>query len=177
MNARFFAALAACGITACATNSGPVTSWGKEGVSMLDYRADGILCAGLTEDTAGGNRSNTAGGINGQNSGGAGLPGVDISKSPNAAVPVGGGGVYREGASTDFANRAAMQQQQAEMARLKARKEAMQACLVKRGYTEFRLTPEERAKLLTLPEGSDERRQFLYGLATNPDVLKHATTR
>jgi len=177
MNAKLFAALAACALAGCTTTKGPVTSWGKEGVSMLDYQADGILCAAVTEDTSGGNKSNTAGGINGQNSGGAGLPGVDISKSPNAAVPVGGGGVYREGASTDFANRAAMQQQQAEMARLKARQDAMHSCLVKRGYTEFRLTAEERAKLATLAEGSEERRKYLYSLATNPEILKNAKTR
>lgn len=176
MNAKLFAALAACGIAACTTTKGPVTSWGKEGVSMLDYQADGIFCAATTESSDGGNRSNTAGGINGQN-GGGGLPGVDVGKSANAAVPVGGGGVYREGASTDFANRAAMQQQQAEMARLKARQEAMRSCLVKRGYTEFRLTAEERAKLATLAEGSEERRKYLYNLGTNPDVLKNATTR
>jgi hypothetical protein len=70
-----------------------------------------------------------------------------------------------------------MQQQQAEMMRLKARQDAMHACLVKRGYKEFRLTAAERAKLAKLPAGSDERRKFLYDLATDPEVLKNATTR
>ena len=45
-------------------------------------------------------------------------------------------------------------------------------CLVERGYTEFTLTPEQKAKLATLPEGSTERREYLYRLGTDPAVLK-----
>jgi hypothetical protein len=176
MNTRLFAALAACGITACATTNGPATSWGKEGVSMLDYQADGIYCAASTEDSHGGNGANSAGGINGSNSSQPATPtvatGPGTGGASGAAVPIGGGGVYREGASNDFANRAAMQQRQAEMARLKARQEAMHSCLVKRGYTEFKLTDEQRQHLSSLPEGSPERRAYLYKLGTDPSVLK-----
>ncbi|HTU64508.1 MAG TPA: hypothetical protein VMF52_01045 [Steroidobacteraceae bacterium] len=178
---KLFAALAAGGIVACATSNGPMTSWGKENVSMLDYQTDGILCATLAQNADGGNGANSAGGINGRNAGsGTGLPTQSTTQSgtnSNAAVPVGGGGVYREGASADFANRAAQQQRQAEMQRLKARNDAIHSCLAGRGYTEFRLTADERAKLATLPEGSEERRKFLYALATNPEVLKNASTR
>lgn len=176
MNAKLLAALAACGITACATSTGPTTSWGKEGVSLIDYQADGILCASLTENADGGNGANTAGGINGKNSSGPGTPSVATGPgtggASGAAFPTGGGGAYREGASNDFVNRAAMQQRQAEMARLKARQEAMHSCLVKRGYTEFKLTEEQRQHLSTLPEGSAERREYLYKLGTDPAVLK-----
>jgi hypothetical protein len=177
MNAKLVAALAACGgLIACATSSGPATSWGKEGVSMLDYQADGILCATLTENTQGGNGQNSAGGMTGRNSSQPATPtvagGQGSGQPSGAATPIGGGGVYREGASNDFANRAALQQRQEEMARLKARKEAMNSCLVKRGYTEFKLTEEQRQHLATLPEGSAERRAYLYKLGTDPAVLK-----
>lgn len=175
MTGKLFAALAAAGLTACATTNGPTTSWGKEGVSMLDYQADGIYCAAATENSAGGNGANTAGGINGQNGGQPSTPNVATGQgtgaATGAATPIGGGGAYRESASNDFVNRAAMQQRQAEMARLKARQAAMHACLVKRGYTEFKLTEEQRQHLATLPEGSAERREYLYKLGTDPAVL------
>ena len=177
MNAKLVAALAACsGMIACATSSGPATSWGKEGVSMLEYQTDSILCATLSENTQGNNGANTAGGMTGKNSSQPSTPtvagGQGSGQASGAAVPVGGGGVYREGASSDFANRAAMQQRQEEMARLKARKEAMDSCLVKRGYTEFKLTEEQRQHLATLPEGSPERRAYLYKLGTDPNILR-----
>jgi hypothetical protein len=174
MTGKLFAALAAAGLTACATNTGPTTSWGKEGVSLLDYQADGIYCAAATENSAGGNGANTAGGINGQNGSQPSTPNVATGQgtgaATGAATPI-GGGAYRESASNDFVNRAAMQQRQAEMARLKARQDAMHACLVKRGYTEFKLTEEQRQHLATLPEGSTERREYLYKLGTDPAIL------
>jgi hypothetical protein len=182
MNTKLIATLGALGLlAACATSSGPTTSWGKENVSMLDYQTDGILCATLADNGQADNAANTAGGINGRNSGGPALPGVSGGPNSNtnngSAVPIGGGGVYRESASSDFVNRAAMQQRTQEMAKLKARNDALHSCLVKRGYTEFRLTAEERAKLAALPEGSEARRKFLYDLGTNPEVLKNASSR
>jgi hypothetical protein len=183
MKTNFFAAFVAISLAACATTSGPVSSWGKEGVSMLDYQTDGILCATLAENGQSDNAANSAGGIQGRNSGGTGLPNTpgggpsSTAPSAGAATPIGGGGVYRESASSDFVNRAAMQQRTQEMAKLKAKNEALHSCLVKRGYTEFRLTADERAKLASLPEGSEARRKFLYDLGTNPEVLKNASSR
>ena len=48
----------------------------------------------------------------------------------------------------------------------------VEQCLQDRGYVQFRLTDEQREMLSHLDRGSDERRQFLYGLASNPDVLE-----
>jgi len=182
MNAKLFGALAAFGLAACATTSGPTTSWGKQGVSMLDYQTDGILCATLAQKAESTNGANSAGGISGRNAGGTGLPTTSTSStgaapSGGGGLPTVGGGIYRESASGDFANRAAMQQRQVEMQRLKARTDALHSCLTDRGYTEFHLTSDERAALAKLPEGSEERRKFLYNLGTNPEVLKNASTR
>ena len=69
-------------------------------------------------------------------------------------------------------SRAATQQQAQEVAANKARAQRLKSCLVERGYTEFALTSEQRAHLATLPEGSDERREFLFKLGTDPAVLK-----
>jgi hypothetical protein len=47
-----------------------------------------------------------------------------------------------------------------------------QSCLVQRGYSKFVLTDDQRHVLKKLKAGSDERRAYLYSLATNPAVLQ-----
>lgn len=168
-------ALCVPALVACAA-SGPATSWGKERVSMEDYRFDGALCAA----TAAGkkvddNGANTAGGINGKNSSGNSLPqqaGGQNSAPAGGAFPTGGGGAYRESASADVVARAAQQHRNQEMALQRARSDALRSCLVNRGYVEFRLTPEQRKQLAALPEGSNERREYLHKLGSDPEVLK-----
>lgn len=181
MKAILFAVGAASMLCAC-TSSGPATAWGKEGVTMMDYRTDGGQCAvyaaTATPETI---ENNQAGGISGSNET-ARLPPPKVgpvdptSSQPTAptgdAFPTGGGGVYRDGNNADYASRAATQQQMREVAVAKARTQALKNCLVDRGYTEFNLTPEQKSKLATLPEGSTERREYLYKLGTDPSVLK-----
>ena len=167
-------AFAFTGLAACSVNSGHAsrpTSWGKEGVSMLDYQTDGILCATLSERAQADSGAKTAGGINGSNNSAAG------GTASGSAGSQGGGtfgtpGTYRETASPDMVNRAANQNQSREMQLRQARMDALRNCLVGRGYIEFELTDAERAKLDSLPSGSDERREYLYSLGTNPEILK-----
>lgn len=45
-------------------------------------------------------------------------------------------------------------------------------CLVQRGYSKFRLTDEQRRGLRKLKLGSEERRAYLYRLATNAAILE-----
>ena len=70
-------------------------------------------------------------------------------------------------------SRAANQQRATEMQLKQARLDSLRSCLVKRGYTEFELTPAQRSELAQLPQGSAERRDYLYKLGTNPDFLKN----
>ncbi len=160
-------------LCACAT-SGPTTSWGKEGVSMSEYRLDGAQCAVLAASSHPENSvANSAGGINGRNSSVPNLPTVvpgGTPPAPGTAVPT-SGNVYRESASPDFVSRAANQQRAQELAIQRLRTDALKSCLVDRGYTEFPLTPEQRKQLATLAEGSDARREYLYKLATDPATL------
>lgn len=174
-----WAALAGCSMN----GSTPVTAWGKKDISMLDYRTDSGQCAliavTLSTDE---NGANTAGGISGQNStvpqqGPSGsavsagnIPGT--SPNPTPAPRSTSGNTYRESASADFVNRAVMQQRTQEMAAQRARNDALKSCLSNRGYTEFTLTPEQRATLSKLPQGSDERREYLYKLGTDAQVLE-----
>src|SRR5690242_1832830 len=72
MNVKLFGELAAIGLVitglgACTVNSSKATSWGKPGVSMLDYQTDTILCGTVAENAASGNAANSAGGIDGKN--------------------------------------------------------------------------------------------------------------
>ncbi|HEY5809342.1 MAG TPA: hypothetical protein VIT67_15315 [Povalibacter sp.] len=177
------AVLVACGLCACSTTSGPTTSWGKLGVTMTDYRIDGGQCAVIAGSAhPNGNDPRLAGGISGSNpevpKGGAGAAAA-------AAGPAGGGGtgglptggsMYREQASSDFVSRAAQQQRAQELNEQRARTELLKECLTQRGYKEFRLTPEQRKHLETLPQGSEERRNYLYKLGTDPAILATAGT-
>jgi hypothetical protein len=64
------------------------------------------------------------------------------------------------------------------MAAQRARSDALKSCLVSRGYSEFALTAEQRAALDKLPQGSDARRDYLYKLGTDPEVLaKQSVTK
>jgi hypothetical protein len=171
-------------LAGCSVNgSTPVTAWGKKDVSMLDYRMDGGQCAVLAAThSSGDNAANSAGGISGQNSSGPVAPGgegssapVDPSINTSSSSGTGSGtasaGTYRDMASSDYVNRAAMQQRTQELAAQRARSDKLKSCLAGRGYTEFSLTAEQRAALAKLPEGSDARREYLYKLGTDPDVL------
>jgi hypothetical protein len=174
---------AATVLAGCSLNSStPVTAWGKKDVSMLDYRTDAGQCAliGVTRPVEG-NGANTAGGISGQNSPipQQGPSGANVARDSNSGTngpnPSGSGQnsgpTYRDSASADFVSRAANQQRAQEMAAQRARHEALKSCLINRGYTEFQLTAEQRAELSRLPQGSNERREYLYKLGTDPDVL------
>ena len=68
----------------------------------------------------------------------------------------------------------ANQERTRQMQLKQARIDTLHSCLTERGYTEFDLTPEQRAELAKLPQGSDARREYLYKLGTNPEVLKAA---
>jgi hypothetical protein len=49
--------------------------------------------------------------------------------------------------------------------------DALEACLIERGYVKFELTGSQNRKLRKLEVGSLERRRYLHSLASDPDVL------
>ena len=53
-----------------------------------------------------------------------------------------------------------------------AQAEAYRSCLVERGYSEFTLTEEERAKLASLKPDSNEYQAYLYSLGTAAHLAK-----
>jgi hypothetical protein len=46
-------------------------------------------------------------------------------------------------------------------------------CLMRRGYSKFDLTDEQRKALRKLKAGSNQRRAYLYSLASDPAVLQN----
>jgi hypothetical protein len=172
-------------LSACAA-TGPETVWGKPGISKFDYVTDLGICTGTAAMTATGNGSDTAGGLSGSNPEvmagnnsdaarqtniGGGAPGGGAA---GTAVPVGGGGVYRDSAPVDVANRAAIQQTTQQMSAQRRSVDMLKSCYVKRGYQEFRLTPEQRKRLGSLEKGSNAYLQYLSDIATDPALLRNA---
>lgn len=168
---RITTALLALALSACATPTA-ITSWGKPGVSMTDYRLDSAQCiiegsggsptqgADASADRKSGDSnqtSNTTGSRGGTN-------------GPSGVAP-GGAIVYSGSANPEDANQAAIEQRAQELAAKRAPKMAMERCLASRGYRQFKLTPEQAAHLATLPEGSAERRTYLHSIGSDPAVI------
>jgi hypothetical protein len=186
MKANLFTAGLAAGVVlasfGCSTTA-PSTSWGKAGVSKVDYGTDIDMCTGLAAQQVTGASTNTAGGINGSNNqaqtgsdrgattqpGAGGTPPPATQGGTVGSTPA--GGVYSGVASADYAQRAATQQRTQEMLAKRAKADALKSCLTERGYREFALSAEQRAHLATLKAGSNEYHQYLYKLGSDPAVV------
>ena len=182
MKSILLVACATVALCACAT-PGQQTSWGKAGVSKLDYGTDVGTCIGTASLLGSGSGMNTAGGISGANNApppdehGRGAQEV----GPNNTVPsasqaatsssLPATGTYSGTVSADYAQRAATQQRSQEMLAKRARADALKSCLTGRGYREFTLTAEQRAHLATLKAGSNEYHEYLYKLGSDPAVV------
>jgi hypothetical protein len=134
-------------------------SWGKPGVSFVQYRTDAIEC-----------------GVAGHYS--------DISNTAAAKVFVAGSRRIDNLLDNNTDPRSA-QDNAIQSARVveavrpvERRKEikvallsAVEQCLASRGYQRFRLSDEQREKLRKMRKGTDERHLFLYRLARSSSVL------
>ena len=79
--------------------------------------------------------------------------------------------MYRDSAPPDVVNRAVNQQQAAEIAATRAKATALNSCYAERGYKEFKLTAEQRAKLGSLQPGSNEYLQYLSQIGADPAIV------
>lgn len=151
---------------ATAAPKAPKESWGRAGVSFDQYRRDAVEC---------------------------GRQGyyLDISKTDDAKAFVRGSRELddaTQSASTaapgaDPVDTAVVQANQYERIRLSVQPErrmdhlktvlqsTVDQCLTQRGYSRFRLTDAQRHRLGKLPIGSAQRQAYLYGLASDADVL------
>ena len=181
MKSIFLIGVSAALLCACAA-SGPKTAWGKPGVTKVEYVTDLGTCTAQAAMTQGsGGNSEIAGGLSGQNnSANNGMkdanrpsgppPASGGGSSAGAAAPI-GGSMYRDSAPPDVVNRAANQQQAAEIAASRAKANAMKSCYVQRGYKEFTLTAEQRAKLGSMQTGSNEYLQYLAEIGADASIV------
>jgi hypothetical protein len=166
---RVLSVCAAALAMAAATSAGAAgrdiqTSWGKPGVGLDEYQVDAKICAhaALSLDVAGHpatkqliRASHAMDNVSAQV---GRLP-------PNAVGEVAGIGpdttwlrdVYR--VDDNFYRIKGMMLQ------------VLDGCLAGLGYKEFTLTDEQRARLGKLSWGSQQRRDYLHSLASDPDVL------
>jgi hypothetical protein len=167
MRTLYFVVGIALALNGCAV-TGSQMAWGKPGVSKVDYGTDVGMCTGLAAQKNVDDGNHTAGGVKGRNNSAGG--GGSGQASPDASIPAGGS--YSGMASADYAQRAATEQRTQEMNAQRARNEALNSCLIGRGYQQFALTPEQAAHLATLQKGSNEYLEYLYKLGTDGEVVR-----
>jgi hypothetical protein len=146
---RWLAALAAAGLVAPWAGSVQAQpapdhqSWGKPGISFLQYRTDAVECAWLAGSTAP-----------------VSVPLVD------QVFALDGQDIYEV---IESAKRSQYRTWNNVADQLEP---ALETCLRSRGYRPFKLTDEQDAQLKLLKRGSISRHRYLYSLAIDPDVLK-----
>jgi hypothetical protein len=145
-------------------------SWGKPGVSLVQYRTDAIQC--------------------GLNASGTDLTGTDPAKalivgsrmiandpnaSPGAVVDPRAGPSAAPDAMQNAGSTASVEQMIGPDRQIAKAGDILETelerCLRQLGYRKFKLTSEQRHKLSKLPVGSDARHAYLHSLASDPDVL------
>ncbi len=159
------AALAmAAATSASAANRNIETTWGKPGVSLDEYQVDAKICANaaLRLDVAGHPATKQL--IRASHAMDNAYAQVGRSP-PNGVGTIAGVGpdttwlrdVYR--VDDNFYQIKGMMLQ------------VLDGCLAGLGYKEFTLTDEQQARLGKLRRGSEQRREYLHSLASDPDVL------
>jgi hypothetical protein len=156
--------------TVAAAAPAPEESWGKAGVSLARYRQDAIDCAvqGYALDIS-----------NSQDAKEFVRASRELDNIPGGVITTTNAGVPGANSVNVMSDWAGMQQHIIDSIRpderFKSIKQmqvaATDRCLVSRGYSKFRLTEEQRRRLRKLKFGSDERRVYLYRLASSPVVL------
>lgn len=126
----------------------PKTSWGQGGISFDQYRTDSVECAIEAAEID--------------------LEGTAPAKALQYATRV------SENANTAGDHALAIRFAALEIQLNRAAtlmKDHLENCLVKRGYVQFRLTKSQYSKLKQYDYGSDDRRQYLFSLASDQTIL------
>ena len=154
----------------------PQESWGRAGVSFAQYRQDAIDCAtaGYYLDIA--NTDDAKAFVTASRQ----LDSLPMGASAVSTTGSGSTGPAGDNSVDVIAGFAETQQHIIDSVHPDQRFqniEQMQVstseqCLTKRGYSKLRLTDDQRHRLRKLKFGSDERRAYLYSLASNASVLQ-----
>ena len=154
--------------TPAAAEQKPVDSWGRAGVAYETYRSDSLECGlvGYYADVSQTEQAQAFVGASRQ------LETVDNPNYvPPSASPADAAYLGAEQARRYEQIRRSIRPEQAMRALKQGMVAVVEDCLRERGYIAFRLTDDQRERLSKLDRGSDERREFLYSLASNAEVL------
>jgi hypothetical protein len=171
MRSIFFVSIVSLISAVAVAAPAPPESWGKAGVTLDQYRQDALECGlkGYYTDISNGDDAKEFARASRQ------LDNLNSTYAPGTATsgPGASNGVY------EMAQYAASEQHIVDSVRpdmrYKSIKHSLEAttadCLQQRGYSKFTLTDEQRHRLSKLKAGSDERRAYLYSLASDASVL------
>jgi hypothetical protein len=162
--------LAAAALPAFAQRPPANESWGKPGVSYLQYRTDAVECAYKVGQEAP-----------------VSIPMVDLVFSMDMPVidPVDAtGAVDTSGAlnSSTYDTVKSLDTARSRMTRpwrevVRQVRPALTQCLTERGYRRFRLTKEQHEQLKALPTGTRARHVYLWTIAVDPEVQRRQASR
>ena len=143
------------------------TSWGKAGVSLDQYREDGVTCAriAVNRDIADTEQVRTL---------------IRASRALDSAAQTSwsSGPSETDSASQVVVNTDLNRTREAYRVDRQLRElsdlqyDTLAVCLRELGYRQFRLTEDQQRQLRRLRHGSDERRAFLHRLGSDPRVLE-----
>jgi hypothetical protein len=154
----------------------PAASWGKAGVSLTQYRQDAVECGLQGHYTDISKTADAKAFVSASKQ----LDAVTTGASAPATVessPTGPGIDNSVDQAMRYANQQAhiVESVHAEQRMRNIKKTLVgrdEQCLIQRGYSKFRLSDDQRRRLSKLKAGSDQRRAYLYGLASDPAVLQ-----
>jgi hypothetical protein len=162
--------------TSAASAPAPKESWGKPGITLAQYQQDSVECGlkGYYTDISKTDDAKAFVTASKQ------LDSVTTGASAPSIVESNGGAPTRTDAIDQMVQYANRQQHIVDSVRVDERFHNIKRtllsktdqCLVSRGYSKFKLTDEQRHHLTHLKFGSEQRRQYLYSLASNPAVLQ-----
>lgn len=145
----------------------PKFAWGKAGVAYQQYRDEAYDCAMVGLDS---NIDKTAP-VETLRSASRQLEALDgrLQSMAGASNPAAAGMNYA--ADTQAIQASARPEKQIDAIK-QIIFPVIQQCMIKRGYTRFALTEDQRAHLSTFKDKSDERRTYLYTLASDGDIVE-----
>jgi hypothetical protein len=162
----------------------PEFSWGKAGITIEQYRLDAVQCGrkGYYRDVSNTEAAHVFRKASQQYDTitDSGAPAVNKWEAGSLDANYGAASISRiEEAPVHFVELGqrvgqlvASTQPEKRMAEVRVYlEEAVTSCLTERGYTRFRLTRDQRARLSRLHLGSPERHAFMFSLASDPRVL------
>lgn len=145
------------------------SSWGKPGVSFAQYRDDAVQCATIAANADVANTEAAKTLVTATRDLDRTSDLVSMAYTSGTSATTASGAVSNAGIYQHTIEKYRPDQQ---FAAIKAYQYALlENCLTSRGYVHFRLTKEQIVRVRHMKLGSDQRRDYLYRLSSDPTVV------